>query len=203
LTASYGLRFFWASIAVYAYFYVAGFLYVPIVYLAYHVSPLDPTAFTDTLAANPSIVAFITSIWFISYAVASLLATRTCFAFPIAAVDRPGPAIRQGFAETRGTMWRLFFMSFLIFVPPFLVYMVAAFAAMISFHAQSSGQVLPTPDDVESLAMSFFLSPQIIAATFVIWIAVMLAYVALAAAAAQAYQIRVERGLSGVAEVFS
>jgi hypothetical protein len=31
----------------------------------------------------------------------------------------------------------------------------------------------------------------------------MLAYVALAAAAAQAYQIRVERGLSGVAEVFS
>jgi hypothetical protein len=51
--------------------------------------------------------------------------------------------------------------------------------------------------------MTFFLSPQIIAATFVIWIAVMLAYVALAAAAARAYQIRVERGLSGVAEVFS
>ena len=39
LTGSYGLRFFWVSIAVYAYFCIAGFLYVPIVYLVYQVSP--------------------------------------------------------------------------------------------------------------------------------------------------------------------
>lgn len=203
LNRGYGLRFFRVSIAVYAYFYIAGLLWFPIVYLAYHVSPLDQTEFSAALVANPSALTVIMLVWFISYAVASLLATRTSFAFAIAAVERPGPTIRQGFAETRNTMWRLFFVFFLIFVPPFLVYMATAFAAIISIAAQPSGQALPTSDDVERLAMSSFLSPQIIAATILTWIAIMLSYVALAAGAARAYQIRIERGMSGIAEVFS
>lgn len=203
LTGRYGLRFFSVSIAVYAYFCIAGFLYVPIVYLVYRVSPFDPMGFSATLVANPSALTIIMSIWIISYAVASLLATRTSFAFAIAAIDRPGSAIRQGFTETRGTMWRLFFIFFLVFVPPFLVYMVAGIAAMTSFAAQSSSQALPTSDDLESLALNFFLAPPIIAATIVTWIAIMLSQVALAAGAARAYQIRIERGMSGIAEVFS
>ena len=81
--------------------------------------------------------------------------------------------------------------------------MVAGIAAMTSFAAQSSSQALPTSDDLESLALNFFLAPPIIAATIVTWIAIMLSQVALAAGAARAYQIRIERGMSGIAEVFS
>lgn len=195
-----GLRFFRVSIAVYVYFFIGGSAYVPILYLVYHVSPFEPTGMAALLATTPSALAVMMMIFFISYLAASLLAARTTFAFPIAATDRPGPALRQGSAETRGTMWRLFFVFFLTFIPPALVYMVAATVAAISMVGQAPAA---TSRDLEAWLASLFLSPQFIVAAIVVWIAVMLSFVAMAAAAARAYQIRIERGMSGVAEIFS
>ena len=51
--------------------------------------------------------------------------------------------------------------------------------------------------------INMFNSTEIIVATIVLVLGVAISWAAVAAGAARAYQIRVERGLSGLAEVFS
>jgi MFS family permease len=204
VTSSYGHRFFKVSIAIYAFFYVAGLVHAPIIYWAYSVSPFDERALTVLMTTNPSSLAVTMLTWFVAFVIAALLSAKSTFAFGAAATDRPGPALRQSFAESRGAMWCLFFTFVLIFILPIFVYLIAAIVVSTSFVIQNDDQVRAGADPFGNLTtMDIALAPQVIIATIVVSTAVMVSYVATAAGAARAYQIRIERGLSGVAEVFS
>jgi len=200
----HGSSFLIASIVIYAAFFAASLAYVPVVFLLYGVNPFDETSFSGLMISHRASILVIMSIWFFAYFAASLLSVKCAFAFPTAACGRLGALLQQSFAETRGSMWRLFFVFLLVFVPVVVVYLVASITAALAYVVPyltnaDAGSV----GSGEDMMMGLLLSPHIIIAGLVVFVAVMFSYVAMAAGAARAYQIRVERGLSGVAEVFS
>ena len=201
--SSYGRRFLWASAAVYGYFLVASLIHVPFFLLFYGTDPFDQIAVSTLFASTPSAMAVLIAIYVSALLCASLLAARSSLAFPIAAADRPGSALRQSFAESRGTMWRLFFVFVLIYAPTFVAYFIALMIIMVTFVIQNPGMVDTVGDPFGAANPGLFTSPSFIIAVTIALIAFALSQVAMAAAAARAYQIRVERGLSGVAEIFS
>ncbi len=201
--SSYGRRFFWASAAVYGYFLVASLIHVPFFLLFYGTDPFDQVAISTLFATTPSALTVFIAIYVSALLCASLLAARSSLAFPIAAADRPGSALRQSFAESRGAMWRLFFVFVLIYAPAFVAYVIAFVIVIVTFVIQNPGLADTAIDPFGSANPGLFTSPSFIIAVIIVLIAFALSQVAMAAAAARAYQIRVERGLSGVAEIFS
>ena len=144
-------------------------------------------------AENAKAALVISLVALLACMTACLATARCAFAFPAIAVDQPGASVRQSLAETRGTTWRLFFLFVLIYVPPLVIYVAASDIAFFSVLQAHAG----TPP-----AGMYFSSPFIF--VYVLMVIVMMLMVSVTAAAtSRAYEIRVDRGASGIADVFS
>jgi hypothetical protein len=144
--------------------------------------------------------------WVVTFAIASVMSAKCAFMFPAVACERPG-SWRQAYGETRGIVWPLFAVFLIAFLPVLLLFAIVSVGAFIASLSPFM-ETLSIGDGVSDLATeqamhSMLLSPVFIVAYIFAGLAYMLSFVVTAAAAARAYQIRVERGLSGVAEIFS
>ncbi len=119
--------------------------------------------------------------------------------FPAVACDRPG-SWRQSYAETRGTVWPLFAIFLVALLPVALFCMVMFVIPTMAAMGIGDGV---SDSAMEQELLTMLLSPAFIVAYVIAGLGYMLSFVVTAAAAARAYQIRVERGLSRVAEIFS
>ena len=185
---SYGRRFFWVSAAVYGFFFVAGLVHVPFILLFYGTDPFDQVAISTLFTTTPSALLAFVAVYVLSLLCASLLAARSSLAFPIAAAGRPGSAMRQSFAESRGAMWRLFFVFALIYVPAFVAYFIAIMIVTVTFVIQNPGLVEAGADPFGAMNPGLFTSPAFIIGAIIALIAFTLSQVAMVAAAARAYQ---------------
>jgi hypothetical protein len=192
-------RFLLATVAVYALFFVAPFVSNLAVYLLYGLNPFDPLEVSRGYAANPTMAAVIPPLSLLSYVGATLIAARFAFAFPSIAIGAPDASLRQSLAETRGSTWRLFFIFLFAFVPPFAVF-VALYLVASAVFVINHPELVSAPDKMATAMMYSAPFLAIYAAMFII-MTMMIAVAA--AAAARAYEIRINRGMTGVAEVFS
>jgi len=137
-----------------------------------------------------------------TYGIAALLVVRFSFAFPAIACDRPGASLRQSMSETRGSLWRLFFVPLIVSIPYGIVSsaVLVVASSFAAYNYIGSEGFVPTPEELYSILMS---SSSFFAGLGIVFVGAMIIFIAIAAGAARAYQIRIERGLSGVAEVFS
>ncbi len=193
------LRLALATMAVYALFFVAQLAIYPVIYLIYGVNPLKAADLASAFSAQPSMALVVMVTTWVGSAFAALISTRFAFAFPALSTRAPGASLRQSFAETRGSMWRLFFIFLIILALPFLAFVIAISVASILFFVQYP-EAIQTPDSVGPAMM---LSPTFLVMYAVAFVAMMAIIVVIGAAAARAYEIRVNRGMSGVAEVFA
>lgn len=192
-------RFLLATIAVYGIFFVAAFASHPVIFLVYGLSLFDAAAVTRAYAAQPTIALVVSVLTWMSYAAAALIATRFTFAFPAIATEASGASLRRSFADTRGSTWRLSFIFILIFALPFVSFMIASGIASFIFVANHP-ELAQSPD---ALATTMMYSPPFLTIYAAMFVIMMVMVSVTAVAAAQAYEIRVNRGLSGVAEVFT
>jgi len=199
-TRAMQLRFLSATIAVYALFFVAPLLRDLALYWIFGLNPFDPLEVSRGYAANPAIAAVILPLSLLSYFIAALIATRFTFAFPGIAIERPDASLRRSFAETRGSTWRLFFIFLFTFALPFAIFIILYVAASIVF-VISHPDLLSAPERMGA-AVAYSSAPFLVvyAAMFII---MMVMTAVTAAAAARTYEIRVNRGMTGVAEVFT
>jgi membrane-anchored glycerophosphoryl diester phosphodiesterase (GDPDase) len=188
-----------ATIAVYGVFLVAAYAGHPILYLVYGVNPFDPQAFARTTSARPTIAFVLSGLTLVFYVIASLISARFTFVFPAIALDVPDASLRQSFGATRRSTWRLFFVFFFIFVIAAAIFAIAIFTTAIAYIASHPGLALAPKATTETI---MFSTPFLViyVATF---IAAMMLVAVTAAAAARAYEIRINRGMTGVVEVFS
>ena len=182
--SSYGRRFFWASAAVYGYFLVASLIHVPFFLLFYGTDPFDQVAVSTLFATTPSALTVFIAIYASALLCACLLAARSSLAFPMAAADRPGSALRQSFAESRGTMWRLFLVFVLIYAPAFVAYFIV-FMIVMRHHRDPEpghgGRGRSIRSELQNPGL--FTSPSFIIAVIIALIAFALSQVAIVAAA--------------------
>ncbi|MGE0117322.1 MAG: hypothetical protein AB7S71_03925 [Dongiaceae bacterium] len=192
------LRLAVATIAVSALFLTAELMAYPLVYLLYGVSPFDAAGLAQAYEAQPLIAMNLAAAMLIAYLVAGLAATRFAFAFPAIATQARGASLRQSYVETHGSTWRLFFIFLIIFLFPFLLF-IGAVAGTSAAFVIGNPEVMRTPEAGETMERSL---PFLV--LYAIMFLAMMAMVAVtAAAAARAYEIRINRGMSGVAEVFA
>jgi hypothetical protein len=187
-----------ATTAVFALFFIAELSAYPVIYLLYGLNLFDPLEMSRRYAAQPTIAAIVAVATCIAYVVAALAATRFTFAFPAIATRVRGASLRQSYAETRGSTWRLFFIFLLIFLFPFLVFIGAVAGASVAF-VIGNPEAMRTPEASEMM----MVSPLFLIIYALMFLAMMVMVAVTAAAAARAYEIRVNRGMSGVAEVFA
>ncbi len=187
-----------ATTAVFALFFIAELTAYPVIYLLYGLNPFDPLEMSRRYAAQPTIAVIVAAATCIAYVVAALAATRFTFAFPAIATRAPGASLRQSYADTRGSTWRLFFIFLLIFLFPFLIFIGAVAGASVAF-AIGNPEAMRTPEASEMM----MVSPLFLIIYALMFLAMMAMVAVTAAAAARAYEIRVNRGMTGVAEVFA
>ncbi|HZF34590.1 MAG TPA: hypothetical protein VE914_12380 [Candidatus Angelobacter sp.] len=193
------LRFLLATIAVYAVFFVAPFVNNLGVYLIYDLNPFDAPAVSRAYTARPAIAAVVGILSLLSYVGAALISARFTFAFPSIAIETPDASLRRSLAETRGSTWRLFFIFLLTFALPFTIFIILYVAATVVF-------LINHPELVRSpnmIASAMLYSPPFLVLFATMFIMSMVMIAVTAAAAARAYEIRVDRGMTRVAEVFS
>jgi len=193
------LRFLLAAIAVYAVFFVAPFVNNLAVYLIYGLNPFDALAVSRAYATQPTIATVVLPLSLLSYFGAALIAARFTFAFPGIAIEAPHASLRRSLAETRGSTWRLFFIFLLTFALPFAIFIILYLVASVVF-------VINHPELVRSpnmIASAMLYSPPFLVIYATLFIIMMVMIAVTAAAAARAYEIRIDRGMSHVAEVFS
>ena len=192
-------RFLLATVAVNAVFFVAPFVGNFAVYLLYGLNPFDALEVSRGSAANPTIAAVIVPLSLLSYVGAALIAARFTFAFPAIAIKAPGASLRRSFSEARGATWRLFFIFVLTFALPFAIFIILYLVASVGF-VMNHPEVLRAP---ESFAATMVYSTPFLVIYVIMFVMMMMMIAVTAAAAARAYQIRVDRGMTGVADVFS
>lgn len=192
------LRFLLASIVVYALFFVAPVVSNLAIYLIYGLNPFDGRAVTLAYQMRPGMALTVMLLTWLSYAVAALVATRFAFAFPAIAVDAAGASLRRSVADTRGSTWRLFFLFVLIFALPFALFVIASVVAAVTFIA-SHPDIARSPERMTAAMSS---SPMFLTVYAVIFMLTMVMIAVTAAAAARAYETRVGRHQTTVADVF-
>ncbi len=193
------MRIVGATMAVYGLFFVAQLSAYPIIYVAYGVNPLNAADLEATFAAEPMIAMVITALTWGASLFAGLMSTRFAFAFPAISTNAPGASLRASFAETRGSMWRLFFIFLLIVFFPFVAFVMAIGGASVLL-VIGNPEAVANPDRVGEMMMLSSPFLVVYAIGFVVMMAVI---VAIGGAAARAYEIKVNRGMTGVAEVFA
>jgi hypothetical protein len=199
VATKHGRSFVFATLAVCAIFFAAAVLQIFADDAIYEMNATGWDAVARTPGFTSSLIVLAAQL--VSYTIAALFAARLFFAFPAIACDRLGASLAQSIRETNGTAWRLFFVIVIV-VTPYLVisfFSLLTASTIVALNYRSEG-LLPTGQDIAAEMMS---STPFFVALGIIFIGSMTTFVAIAAGAARAYQIRVERGLSGVAEVFS
>jgi hypothetical protein len=187
------------TMAVYGLFFVAQLSAYPIIYVAYGVNPLNAADLEAVFAAEPMIAFVIMALTWGASLFAGLVSTRFAFAFPAISTNAPGASLLKSYAETRGAMWRLFFIFLLILLPPFVAVVIAIGVASVLFVIGDPAS-MSDPDRVSEMMM---LSPPFLVIYAIGFVLMMAIIVAIGAATARAYEIRVNRGMTGVAEVFA
>src|SRR5215470_2514143 len=102
------LRFFWATTAVSALFFLGPLVSDLVVYLTFGLNALDPLEMSRAYQARPWLVGVVLSLSLLTYLAAGLIASRFTFAFPTIAIERADASLRHSLIETRGSAWRLF-----------------------------------------------------------------------------------------------
>src|SRR5262245_58025305 len=200
LLSQAGSRYLLATFLVQAFFLGASLSQYPVIMLFGH-DPTDPVALSTAMSDDPTFLWTVVLELLAAYLAAAWFAVRLTFAFPEIACDRWRGSVWLHLAETKGTNARLFFLFILILLPIPVLYVMLSLIAVIVFvvrHMAAGGDA--TSSD---FLINMFSSTEIIVATIVLVLGVAVSWAAVAAGAARAYQIRVERGLSGLAEVFS
>jgi len=192
------LRFFWATTAVYALFFLGPLVSDLVVYLMFDLNAFDPLEMSRAYQARPWLVAVVLPLSLLAYLAAGLIASRFTFAFPTIAIERPDASLRHSLVETRGSTWRLFLIFLITFALPSLIVIVLYAGAAVTFTFRHP-ELLKAPERIGSAMM--YSTPFLIVYALMFVIGMMMIAVT-AAAAARAYQIRVG-GMIGVAEVFS
>lgn len=200
-----GRRYLLASILISVPFCLANFA-EPVVNLALFGEPfINSDMIVDQIPPDYYLVILLTAI-FGAYAGASLIATRGAFIFPSIATDRLA-SFHQGFGETRHATLRLLLILTIASVPLAVIGIAALAYAIVTsisplFESLSISNAAATiPFD--QVLLGLVQSPTVIIAGAVGLAAYMLWFLILAAGTARAYQISVDRGLSGIAEIFS
>jgi hypothetical protein len=188
-----------AAMAVYGLFFVAQLSAYPLIYVAYGVNPLNAADLGVAYAVEPTIALIVVPLTWSASLLAGLMSTRLAFAFPGIAINAPGASLRQSYAETRGSAWRLFFIFLLILLLPFVAFVIAIGAASVSVIV-GNPEAVGDPDRAAEMMM---VSLPFLVAYAVGVVLMMAVVVAIGAAAARAYDVTVNRGLTGVAEVFA
>lgn len=188
-----------ATMAVYGLFFVAEVSTYPIIYIVYGLNPLNTADLAAAYAAQPASALVVTLLTWGGSVFAALISSRFAFAFPAISVNAAGASLRQSYAETRGSTWRLFFIFLLILLFPFVAFVIATGVASVVF-VISNPAAMADPDRVGEMMM---LSPPFLVVYAIAFVLMMVIIVAIGAAAARAYEIRVNRGMTGVAEVFA
>jgi hypothetical protein len=198
-----GIRYAFALFLIQILFLGASLSQSLVIFLLGH-NPNNSVELTAAMRADKVFLWGIMLEVLLAYVVAAWLATRLTFLFPEAACERWTGSIRQAFGETKGTATRLFFLFVAILLPIPFLYAVSVLAAAIVFISQyiAGGGSLSAASG-SAFMLTFFSSTEMLIALGALALGVALSLVATAAGAARAYQIRVERGLSGAAEVFS
>jgi len=197
-----GRRFFVSSLWVYGAYFVAAFVEVPVLAFA-GINPLD----SDAVAAAQSDISLSVQLLiaiFCAYLAAAIFSVKLTFRFPEISCERDSGSTWHALTETRGTVIRLFMLFLLISLPIGAIYFGAILVAgfvYISRYIALGGSL--TPETIEQIAPEMMSSTEFLIAYAVIACCMAFSFVVIAAGAARAYQIRIERGMSGVAEVFS
>ncbi|HVR66449.1 MAG TPA: hypothetical protein VMT98_07400 [Verrucomicrobiae bacterium] len=200
-----GRNYAFVLLLICGFYFLASLIEIPVTLLVYG-QPFTPAEIQDDDTAVATYSSLLLLAWVVTFAVASLMSAKCAFMFPAVACDRPG-SWRQAYAETRGIVWPLFVVFLVAFLPVALLYMVifgVAFIASLSpiMAVLALGEGVPE-SATEQMIISMLQSPAFIIAYVIAGLGYMLSFVVTAAAAARAYQIRIERGMSGVADVFS
>lgn len=187
------------TISVYGLFFVAQLSGYPMIYVAYGVNPFNAADSAAAYAAHPMTALVVTGLAWAVSVVAGLFSARFAFAFPAISTNALGASLRKSFAETRGATWRLFFIFLFILLLPLVAFIIAVGIASVLF-VTGNPEAMGDPDRVGQMMM---LSPPFLAVYAIGFVMMMAVLVAIAAAAARAYEIKVNRGMTGVAEVFA
>jgi hypothetical protein len=188
-----------ATMAVYGLFFLADLSTYPIIYVVYGVNPLNAADLAVAYAVRPTTALVVMLLTLGASLLAALISSRFAFVFPAIATSAPGASLRTSFAATRGSTWRLFFVFLLIVFFPFVAFVIAIGVASVVF-VIGSPQAVGDPERVGEMMM---LSPPFLVVYAIAFVLMMAGIVAIGAAAARAYEIKVNRGMTGVAEVFA
>jgi hypothetical protein len=192
-------RFALSTIVVYGAFFVASLAGHPFIYIWYDVNPFDSAALVSVMTAQPALALFVSVVPWVGFAIAGLIAARFTFMFPAIATGISDYSLRRCLRDGRGSTWRLFFVFVLIFALPFVL-LVVAFATASVIFVIGHPELFTLPDQASDGMM---WSPPFLAVYAVMFVGLMLLVAVVAAAAARAFEIKVNRGMSGVADVFA
>jgi hypothetical protein len=200
-----GINYGIVLLAICAFYALASLIEIPVALVVFG----EPFAPADTQGDDMKFTAFSSFMalaWTVVFACASWMSAKCAFIFPAVACDRP-ESWRQFYDETRGNVWVLFAVFVFALLPVALlcfVVFVAAFVSSLSplMAAMNLGEGA-SEAAMEQALSSILVSPAFIVAYAIAGVGYMLSFIVTAAGAARAYQIRVEGGMSGVAEVFS
>jgi hypothetical protein len=198
-----GRRFFVSSLWIYGAYLVAEFAEVPILAVA-GINPLDSDAVAAALKSDVSLTVQILTTTLCAYLAATIFAVRLTFRFPEISCERDSGSTWHALVETKGTAIRLFMLFVLVFLPIGVIYFGALFVAGFVYFSRymlQGGEM--TAEAIDQIMPAMLSSTEFIVAYAVVACTMAFSCVVVAAGAARAYQIRVERGMSGVAEIFS
>ena len=198
-----GRKFFVSSLWIYGAYLIAEFAEVPVLAVA-GINPLDSDAVAAALKSDVSLTALILASTFCAYLAATIFAVRLTFRFPEISCERDSGSTWHALAETKGTATRLFMIFLIVFMPIGAIYFGALFGAgfvYFSRYVLQGGEM--TAEAIDQIMPAMLSSTEFIIAFAVVACTMAFSCVVVAAGAARAYQIRVERGMSGVAEIFS
>jgi hypothetical protein len=198
---TYGMIF----LMVCGFYFVASLIEIPITFAVYG-QPFAPIDIQGSEIKHAAYSSFMLLAWIVTFAGASWMSAKCAFMFPAVACDRPG-SWREFYAETRGIVWALFTVFLFAFLPVAMLYIVVFTIGVLSSlgpltelrHLGADASNAEMNEAISSIVAS---TPFIVACT-IAGLGYMLSFVVTSAAAVRAYQIRVERGLYSVAEVFA
>ncbi len=196
-------RFFLLTVLVYFLFLLASLAFVPLA-LIHGINPIYRSDIMARAMETPGFLLEILLAWAAAGVLACMLSASLSFRFTEHACNiSPQPNDASG--QSRAPIWRLV-LTFTVVLGPVAVATIAVYYAGIAFYIFAHWAAVESAasgSGLESLADNRLRSKEYLISNGMIVVCGAFAYVLIAAGAARAYQIRVERGLTGAAEVFS
>lgn len=198
-----GRRFFLLTFLVYFLFQLTSLAFVPLA-LVHGINPIYRSDVMAMAIETPGFLVELLFAWVLVGVLASFLSASLSLKFSNFACGarlKPGGSA----APLRSVTWRLFLVYAVALAPVAVIAIAVYYAGIASYIVGHWAAVETQLSDsrVQSLAFALTRSKEYLAAYGIILVCGQFAYIIIAAGAARAYQIRVERGLSGAAEIFS